>query len=142
MTSWVPHGQPKEVLVYPLVRDAREQLRALDDGPQWRSEGVREPWTANRLRSLFECLRTVPEFLATRGRRYPLATILAITVAAKLAGYRGTRAFAEFAQGLTQHQLRTQRAPGNPQHFLAPDKTIPPGRPAIHLLEKTPIRPN
>ncbi len=45
-----------------------------------------------------------------RGRRYPLATILAIAVAAKLAGYHGTRAFAEFAQGLAQHQLRALRS--------------------------------
>ena len=108
--TWVPHGRPKEVLVYPLVRDSREQLRALDDGPRWRSQGDPEPWTANRLRSLWECLRTVPEFRGTRGRRYPLATILAIAVAAKLAGYHGTRAFAEFASGLTQHQLRALRA--------------------------------
>ena len=108
--TWVPHGRPKEVLVYALVRDAREQLRALDDGPTWRSQGDPEPWTANRLRSLWECLRTVPEFRGTRGRRYPLATILAIAVAAKLAGYHGTRAFAEFASGLTQHQLRALRA--------------------------------
>ena len=108
--TWVAHGQPKEVLVYPLVRNAREQLRALDDAPTWRSEGEVEPWTANRLRSLWECLRTVPEFRGTHGRRYPLATILAIAVAAKLAGYHGTRAFAQFADGLTQHQLRALRA--------------------------------
>ena len=108
--TWVPHGQPKEVLVYPLVRDARERLRALDDGPTWRSEGDPQPWTASRLQSLWECLRTVPEFRGTRGRRYPLATILAIAVAAKLAGYHGVTAFAEFAKGLTQHQLRALRA--------------------------------
>ena len=108
--TWVPHGQPKEVLVYPLVRDAREQLRALDDGANWRSEGDPAPWTASRLQTLWECLRTVPEFCGTRGRRYPLATILAIAVAAKLAGYHGVTAFAEFAKGLTQHQLRALRA--------------------------------
>ena len=108
--TFVPHGRPKEVLVYPLARDAREQLRALDDAPAWRSQGDPEPWTTSRLRSLFECLRTVPEFRGTRGRRYPLATILAIAVAAKLAGYHGTRAFAEFASTLTQHQLRALRA--------------------------------
>ena len=41
--TWVPHGHPKEVLVYPLARDAREQLRRLDDGSQWRSEGETAP---------------------------------------------------------------------------------------------------
>ena len=108
--TWVAHGQPKEVLVYPVARDAREQLRALDDGAGWRSEGDPRPWTASRLRSLWECLGTVEEFRGARGRRYPLATILAIAVAAKLTGYHGVTAFAEFAQGLTQHQLRALRA--------------------------------
>ena len=108
--TWVPHGQPKEVLVYPLARDAREQLCRLDDAPQWQSEGDPRPWTANRLRSLWECLHTVPDFRSKRGRRYPLATILAIAVAAKLAGYHGATAIGEFSQALTQHQLRALRA--------------------------------
>ena len=45
-----------------------------------------------------------------RGRRYPLATLLAIAVAAKLAGYHGTTAIGEFSQALTQRQLRALRA--------------------------------
>ena len=97
--TWVPHGRPKEVLVYPLARDAREQLCRLDDAPKWRSEGDPRPWTAHRLRSLWECLHGVPDFRSTRGRRYPLATILAIAVAAKLAGYHGATAIGEFSQG-------------------------------------------
>ena len=108
--TWVPHGHPKEVLVYPLARDAREQLRRLDDGAGWRSEGDPRAWTAPRLQSLWECLRTVPEFRGARGRRYPLATILAIAVAAKLAGYHGATVIGEFSQGLTQRQLRALRA--------------------------------
>jgi len=108
--TWVPHGQPKEVLVYPLVRDAREQLCRLDDAPKWRSEGDARPWTARRLRSLWECLHGMPDFRSTRGRRYPLATIVAIALAAKLAGYHGATAIGEFSQRLTQHQLRALRA--------------------------------
>ena len=67
--TWVPHGRPKEVLVYLLARDAREQLCRLDDAPKWRSEGNPRPWTAHRLRSLWECLHGVPDFRSTRGRR-------------------------------------------------------------------------
>ena len=52
----------------------------------------------------------MPEFRGARGRRYPLATILTIAVAAKLAGYHGATAFGEFSQGLTQRQLRALRA--------------------------------
>ena len=46
------------------------------------------------------------DFRSTRGRRYPLATIVTNAVAAKLAGYRGVTAIGESSQGLTQHQLR------------------------------------
>ena len=108
--TWAPHGRPKEIFVYPLVRDAREQLCRLDDAPKWQSEGDRQPWSAQRLRSLWECLHGMPDFRSTRGRRYPLATIVAIAVAAKLAGYHGVTAIGEFSQALTQHQLRALRA--------------------------------
>ena len=78
---------------------------------------------AHRLRSLWECLHGVPDFRSTRGRRYPLATILAIAVAAKLAGYHGATAIGEFA--LTQHQLRALRAFYSPRlgRFTAPSTT-------------------
>ena len=108
--TWAPHGRPKEIFVYPLVGDAREQLCRLDDAPKWQSEGDPRPWTAQRLRSLWECLHGMPDFRSTRGRRYPLATIVAIAVAAKLAGYRGVTAIGEFSQALTQLQLRALRA--------------------------------
>ena len=108
--TWTAHGRPKEILVYPLVPDAREQLRALDDAAHWRSEGEPMALTTNRMGSLFECLNTVEEFRGRRGRRYPLATVLAIATAAKLAGYHGVTAFAEFAQALSQEQLRALRA--------------------------------
>ena len=108
--TWTAHGRPKEIFVYPLVPDAREQLRALDDAAHWRSEGEPVPLTTNRMGSLFECLNTVAEFRGRRGRRYPLATVLAIATAAKLAGYHGVTAFAEFAQALSQEQLRALRA--------------------------------
>ena len=45
--TWTAHGQPKEIFVYPLVHDAREQLRALDDAPHWRSEGEPVPVAAS-----------------------------------------------------------------------------------------------
>ena len=67
----------------------------------------------------------MPDFRSTRGRRYPLATILAIAVAAKLAGYHGATAIGEFSQALTQHQLRALRAFYSPRlgRFTAPSTT-------------------
>ena len=119
-------ASPRRCWSIRVARDAREQLRALDDGAGWRSEGDPRPWTASRLRSLWECLGTVEEFRGARGRRYPLATILAIAVAAKLAGYHGVTAFAEFAQG-------TDPTPASrPSRLLQPSPgapSPPPRRP-------------
>ena len=108
---------------WPATRASK--LCRLDDAPKWRSEGDPRPWTAHRLRSLWECLHGVPDFRSTRGRRYPLATILAIAVAAKLAGYHGATAIGEFSQALTQHQLRALRAFYSPRlgRFTAPSTT-------------------
>ena len=39
-----------------------------------------------------------------RGKRYPLATVLTLAIAARLAGYRGVTAFAQFAALLSQEQ--------------------------------------
>ena len=66
-----------------------------------------EPMAAPRLRSLFDCLGEVPECRKARGKRYPLRTVLTIAVAARLAGYRGVTAFAQFAALLSQEQLET-----------------------------------
>ena len=67
----------------------------------------------------------MPDFRSTRGRRYPLATIVTIAVAAKLAGYHGATAIGEFSQALTQHQLRALRAFYSPRlgRFTAPSTT-------------------
>ena len=80
------------------------------------------PMAAPRLRSLFECLGEVPECRRDRGKRYPLNTVLAIAVAARLAGYRGVNAFAQFAALLSQEQLEAVGAFWSPskQRYTAP----------------------
>ena len=66
-----------------------------------------------------------PISAARAGGAIPLATIVTIAVAAKLAGYRGATAIGEFSQGLTQHQLRALRAFYSPRlkRFTAPSTT-------------------
>ena len=56
------------------------------------------------------------------GKRYPLNTVLAIAVAARLAGYRGVNAFAQFAALLSQEQLEAVGAFWSPskQRYTAP----------------------
>ena len=76
--------------------------------------------------SLFECLGEVPECRRDRGKRYPLNTVLAIAVAARLAGYRGVNAFAQFAALLSQEQLEAVGAfwsPSKQRYTASPPST-------------------
>ena len=86
---WRHHGQPKEIFVFELTDAAAEALSRTEVPAHWNAEQHTEPMAAPRLRSLFECLGEVPECRRDRGKRYPLNTVLAIAVAARLAGYRG-----------------------------------------------------
>ena len=103
---WRHHGQPKEIFVFELTANAAEVLSQAETPAQWHGETRTEPMAAPRLRSLFECLGEVPECRRARGKRYPLNTVLALAVAARLAGYRGVTAFAQFARLLSQDQLK------------------------------------
>ena len=75
--------------MFELTDAAAEALRRTEVPAHWNAEQHTEPMAAPRLRSLFECLGEVPECRRDRGKRYPLNTVLAIAVAARLAGYRG-----------------------------------------------------
>lgn len=129
--GWVAHGQPKQVLVYPLQPEARSALSGLAEPNAW---GCRDAEPAlpssTRLRSLFEYLREVPEYRRARGVRHSLASVLAIAVAAKLAGAQGPTAMAEFAARLDQRQLAAVRA------FRSPTtgRLTPPSRASMHRI--------
>lgn len=119
---WRHHGQPKEVFVFELTDGAAEALSRAEIPANWNAEQHSEPMTAPRLRSLFECLGEVPECRRARGKRYPLKTVLAVAVAARLAGYRGSTAFAQFAALLSQEQLEAVGAFRSPskKRYTAP----------------------
>ena len=119
---WRHHGQPKEIFVFELTDAAAEALSRTEVPAHWNAEQHTEPMAAPRLRSLFECLGEVPECRRDRGKRYPLNTVLAIAVAARLAGYRGVNAFAQFAALLSQEQLEAVGAFWSPskQRYTAP----------------------
>jgi len=122
---WRHHGQPKEIFVFELTAGAAEALSRNEMPAHWSGEPHSKPMAAPRLRSLFECLGEVPECRFPRGRRYPLKTVLALAVAARLAGYRGVTAFAQFAGLLTQEQLRAVGAfySDSKQCYTAPSIT-------------------
>ena len=122
---WRHHGQPKELFVFELTAHGTEALSQAETPAQWYGEPRTEPMAAPRLRSLFECLSEVPECRGARGKRYPLNTVLALAVAARLAGYRGVTAFAQFAALLSQDQLEAVGAFWSPskQRYTAPSIT-------------------
>ena len=135
---WRHHGQPKEIFVFELTDAAAEALSRTEVPAHWNAEQHTEPMAAPRLRSLFECLGEVPECRRDRGKRYPLNTVLAIAVAARLAGYRGVNAFAQFAALLSPgaargsvcvlepeqaalHRARNHHLPQHPRRAAARD---------------------
>ena len=122
---WRHHGQPKEIFVFELSANAPEALSGVETPAQWHGEPRTESMAAPRLRSLFECLSEVPECRLSRGKRYPLNTVLALAVAARLACYRGVTAFAQFAGLPSQDQLEAEGAFRSPskQRYTAPSIT-------------------
>ena len=70
--------------MFELTDAAAEALSRTEVPAHWNAEQHTEPMAAPRLRSLFECLGEVPECRHDRGKRYPLNTILALAVAARL----------------------------------------------------------
>jgi len=124
---WRHHGQPKEIFMYELAADAAGALSRDGIPEEWNARQYDDaaPMAAPRLRSLFACLGEVPEYRSARGRRYPLASVLAVAVAARLAGYRGVTAFAQFAAPLSQEQLKAVGAFFSPskQRYTAPSIT-------------------
>ena len=129
--GWVAHGAPKRVLVRPLRGNAGTALRGLDEPASW-GAGRRcpAPPAEHRLRSLHDFLREVPEYRSARGVRHRLATVLAIAVAAKLAGAQGATAIAEFAGRLTARQLAAVRAFRRP----TTGRLTPPSKSSIHSI--------
>ena len=110
-----PHGRPKQLYVYPLRRDARERL--CDPGPlpaAWEPKGPTAQ-APTRLRSLYEELAAVQDFRRAQGRKHSVASVLAVYILARLANLRGPVAAAEYAQQLSQSELKAVGAWKSPR---------------------------
>ncbi len=102
--DWRHHGQRKEILVFELQANAGAALRQPAEEPDWQGPARTAPPEVPQLRSLFEFLGAVAEYRHARGKRYSLRSVLVLAVAARLAGYRGVTACAQFAGLLSQQQ--------------------------------------
>ncbi len=102
-----PHGKPKQLYVCALRRDARRILSyrgELDECWQARPEAV--TGTDIDKRSLYEELEELPDHRRAQGRKHSIATVLAIYLLAALSNMRGPVAAGEYAQALSQAELK------------------------------------
>lgn len=128
---YTAHGQPKQVLVYPLHRRVRELLCAPELPPAWSNTPMqRVSLTTAQMEDLHRRLRALPDARHARGQRHRHATVLTIAIAAVLAGSRGYTAIAEWAARLTQPQLKRLRARYNRRIR----RFEPPSEPTIRRL--------
>jgi len=127
---YTAHGQPKQVLVYPLHRRARDLLCAPQLPPAWSAPMQRVSLSSAQMEDLHQRLRALPDCRRPRGQRHRFATVLTIAIAAVLAGSRGYSAIAEWAARLTQSQLRRLRARYNP----TTRRFEPPSEPTIRRI--------
>lgn len=122
---YVHNGQPKLVLVRPLVADAPACLRAPFLPPIGALAKERTPMIdINRLPlqgqgGLMDLLQTVVDPRKPRGVRHPVATVVAIAICAALSGARSFTAIAEWAQTLDREALcqlgaKRRRPPSEP----------------------------
>ncbi len=105
--NWHYHGQPKEVYVYSLTDDCRDQLcgTAVPGSGRFERPAADEWPSTEELESLHDHLSGMEDFRHARGQRYPLPCLVTLMVAARLAGYRGITAFGQYAALLSQEQL-------------------------------------
>ncbi len=127
---YTAHGQPKQVLVYPLHRRARALLCAPELPPVWSTPMQRVSLSSAQMEDLHQRLRALPDCRRPRGQRHRLSTVLTIAIAAVLAGSRGYTAIAEWAARLTQKQLKRLRARYNP----TTRRFEPPSEPTIRRI--------
>ena len=124
------HGQPKLVLVRPLVNDAVARLVA-PFLPLLGLHRKETPWMidVNRLPleghvGLMELLNTILDPRKPRGVRHPVVTIVAIALCAALSGARSFCAIAEWTQTLSREALRK----------LGSKRSTPPSEPTIRRV--------
>ena len=136
-TSYTEHGQPKRILVYGLVREARAILScALPHAqlPPIRIKPLRI--TEAQARGLVERLSTLSEVRSQPGRRHRLACILALAVCAFISGARSSAAMAQWARQASQPLLRGLRCRWDARG----ERFVPPSEPTMRrVLAKLPV---
>jgi hypothetical protein len=115
------HEASKQIWVRELVKKACRKLRAAQLPPAWaiveQSIQVRCTAKAVEIRGLMESLlREVPEFRRAQALAYPLAGLICLVVMAAAQGVvRGPQDLADYADTLSQGQLRALKFRADPR---------------------------
>lgn len=104
--GYVAHNLPKRVFVYPLRRDARQQLAAEQPHPAWGPFRHRIMLTPAQFSSLREFVSQIPDPRSSHGLRYPLPVALTLLLAARLAGAKTLTEVSDFGRALSQEVLQ------------------------------------
>jgi len=112
---YVANDRPKKLWLYPLVRDARQLLRATQLPEDCRAGLVAAPSgtlpvNAGQLGSLLDVFRQAPDPRDSNAR-YRIGPVLTLIAMALLAGRREIAEIARFATTLTQPQRRRLALP-------------------------------
>jgi len=102
--NYYRHGKPKLVYIRLLRRDAKKLLTGIHlsiGGPL-----KMKKFTKEQIRALKTVLLNLPDCRRLQGIRHPYHAIIAISICAVLAGNKSYQAIAEYAQRLTQAQLK------------------------------------
>jgi len=108
--KYVEHGQPKEVLLYPLHRQALRRLRAPLEGPEDKDK-MEQTLDVTKLPldgegGLFSVFSDISDSRKKRGVRHPLQAILAVASCATMAGQRSFLAIEEWARDQSKEVLK------------------------------------
>ena len=122
---------PKQIWVREVVKKACVKLRAEQLPPDWakveQAAAIRCTAKVPEIRSLMESLlQEVPEFRRAQALAYPLPGLIALMVMAAAQGVaRGPQDLADYADSLSQAQLRALRFRADPQtrDIRCPKKT-------------------
>ena len=125
------HQQPKAIFLYPLDPQARQILSAPIMPAAWapyrrQAQTHDYPLSGQQTQSLLQALRPLRDPRRYKGWRHRhVASIVAIAVAAMIAGNNSLIDIGEFSQSLNQNQLRSLRASRHCKtgKFIAPSET-------------------
>ena len=136
--TYIEHGQPKRILVYPLVRQARTILCSpLPHARLPRLSAKSLELSAAQAQTLLERLGNLPETRSQQGRRHRLASVLAVAVCAFVSGARNSAAMGQWAERASQPLLRSLRCRWDARRT----RFIPPSAPTLRrVLAKLPVQ--